>query len=190
MVGSGEVSGSSNNSGSSNSSNDSQMTGHDHMSHSVTQGGSVETAAQMQRRSPQAYYRMMADMAMSTRQLPLAGIGSVLVGLILVALIAQVAWPSRPVAPDLDGPARVGDLLLSGYMMAFEGAAFLILTGILGAVLLARREPANRRSRKKKPRAKVGNGSETATPNDNSRSESESAMPNLNSISLRSTEGR
>ena len=34
----------------------------------------------------------------------------------------------------------VGELLLSRYMIGFEGAAFLILAGIAGAVILARRE--------------------------------------------------
>ena len=116
---------------------------HGHMAHSSGMsggGGGVETAEQMQRRSPKAYYRMMADMAMTTRQLPLAGLFSMLAGFLLVVLVLLVAWPTRPVAPDLDGPSRVGDLLLSDYMIAFEGAAFLILAGILGAVLLARRE--------------------------------------------------
>lgn len=117
--------------------------GHDHghmAPSSSMSGGGVETAEQMQKRSPKAYYRMMADMAMSTRQLPLAGLFSLLAGLLLVVLVLLVAWPARPTAPDLDGPSGVGDLLLSNYMIAFEGAAVLILAGILGAVLLARRE--------------------------------------------------
>lgn len=126
---------------------------HGQMMHSSGKGGGeVETAEQMQKRSPKAYYRMMEGMAMSTRQLPLAGLFSILAGLLLVGLVLLVAWPSRPAAPDLDGPSRVGDLLLSNYMIAFEGAAFLILAGILGAVLLARRE------RERKKRGK-GNGS-------------------------------
>lgn len=131
---------------------ESQGGGHDHghMAHSSgMNGGGVETAEQMQRRSPKAYYRMMADMAMTTRQLPLAGLFSMLAGLLLVVLVLVVAWPSRPAAPDLDGPSRVGDLLLSNYMIAFEGAAFLILAGILGAVLLARRERKRQGARRK-----------------------------------------
>ncbi len=128
--------------------------GHDQgrMAHTSTKGpsrgGEVETAEQMQRRSPKAYYRMMAGMAMSTPQLPLAGIFSLVAGLLLVVRVLLVAWPARVVAPDLDGPSRVGDLLLSDYMVAFEGAAFLILAGILGAVLLARRERTRTRPRK------------------------------------------
>jgi hypothetical protein len=118
---------------------------HGHMMHTNKGGSEVETAEQMQKRSPKAYYRMMEGMAMSTRQLPLAAIFSMLAGLLLVVLVLLVAWPARPVAPDLDGPSRVGDLLLSDYMIAFEGAAFLILAGILGAVLLARRERERKR---------------------------------------------
>ena len=42
-----------------------------------------------------------------------------------------------------DAAARVGELLLSRYMIAFEGAAMLILAGIAGAVILGRRESAD-----------------------------------------------
>ena len=117
------------------------------MVHSDTRHGTM-TAAQMQRRDPTGYYKMMAGMAMSTGQLRLAGVFSAVAGLVLVFLIARVAWPRRPVATDLDGPTRVGDLLLSDYMLGFEGAAFLILLGILGAVLLARREKTREAVRK------------------------------------------
>ena len=40
--------------------------------------------------------------------------------------------------PDPDSARRVGQLLMEKYMVAFEGAGFLILIGIFGAVLLAR----------------------------------------------------
>lgn len=98
------------------------------------------TVASMQKRDPKGYYKMMEGMAMSTGQLKLAGIFSIVAGLVLVFLIVRVAWLPKPLALDLDGPTRVGDLLLSDYMMAFEGAALLILAGIVGAVVLARRE--------------------------------------------------
>ncbi len=44
----------------------------------------------------------------------------------------------------------VGELLLSRYMIGFEGAAFLILAGIAGAVILGKRE----RKTMEKPSAK------------------------------------
>ncbi len=109
------------------------------------------TVASMQKRDPKGYYKMMEGMAMSTGQLKLAGIFSVITGLVLVFLIARVAWLPKSPALDLDGPTRVGDLLLSDYMMAFEGAALLILAGIVGAVVLARRE-RNRPQKKKQSR--------------------------------------
>ncbi len=66
-----------------------------------------------------------------------AAAGAVLVGL----LIAAPDWPQAPAAPDPDSARQVGMLLMGKYMLAFEGAALLILTGIFGAVLLARTAP-------------------------------------------------
>ena len=121
------------------------------MTHGAGGDGSMNmdmTVATMQKRDPKGYYKMMEGMAMSTGQLKLAGIFSILTGLVLVFLIARVAWLPKPLALDLDEPTRVGNLLLSDYMMAFEGAALLILAGIVGAVVLARRE-GNRPQNKK-----------------------------------------
>ena len=54
-------------------------------------------------------------------------------------LVLRPAWPAMPEAvPDADSARRVGHLLMEKYMVAFEGAGFLILIGIFGAVLLAR----------------------------------------------------
>lgn len=79
------------------------------------------------------------DMSMVTPVRPLAawlalGIGVVLVGM----LILRPAWPVSAAVPDPDSARRVGHLLMDKYMVAFEGAGFLILIGIFGAVLLAR----------------------------------------------------
>ena len=54
-------------------------------------------------------------------------------------LVLRPAWPVMPDAvPDADSARRVGHLLMEKYMVAFEGAGFLILIGIFGALLLAR----------------------------------------------------
>lgn len=79
------------------------------------------------------------DMSMVTPVRPLAawlalGVGVTLVGM----LILRPAWPVSDAVPDPDSARRVGHLLMDKYMVAFEGAGFLILIGIFGAVLLAR----------------------------------------------------
>ena len=87
-----------------------------------------------------AHHKMMVDMAMSTEQLPLALIVGPLIGLALALLVALTRWPRSAAEPPPEASAAVGELLLSRYMIAFEGAAMLILAGIAGAVILGRRE--------------------------------------------------
>ena len=63
--------------------------------------------------------------------------------LLLIVLILQTPWPLAQGGPTQDATTAVGELLLSRYMIGFEGAAFLILAGIAGAVLFAKRERGN-----------------------------------------------
>lgn len=86
------------------------------------------------------HHRMMADMAMTTAQLPWAAAVGVASGLLLLAIVARPVWPVVAETPRLIAAERVGQLLLTKYMVAFEGAALLILTGIVTAVMLGRRE--------------------------------------------------
>jgi len=79
------------------------------------------------------------DMSMVTPVRPVAAwlaiaVGSVLVGMLLL----RPAWRVVEAFPDPDSARRVGHLLMAKYMIGFEGAGFLILIGIFGAVLLAR----------------------------------------------------
>ncbi len=90
--------------------------------------------------TPRQNYQMMVDMAMSTTQLPWAIALGIASALLLVVLIVQTSWPVAQGGPTQDATTAVGELLLSRYMIAFEGAAFLILAGIAGAVLFAKRE--------------------------------------------------
>lgn len=92
--------------------------------------------------SPQQHHRMMVDMAMSTTQLPWA----LLIGAASAGR-ARAAGAAYPVAagahrPDRGCDEHVGELLLSRYMIAFEGAAFFILAGIAAAVIFGKREQA------------------------------------------------
>jgi NADH-quinone oxidoreductase subunit J len=90
--------------------------------------------------SPRQHYQMMVDMAMSTAQLPWAIMLGAASALLLILLFVKTPWPLAHVGPTQDATTMVGELLLSRYMIGFEGAAFLILAGIAGAVILARRE--------------------------------------------------
>lgn len=83
---------------------------------------------------------MMAGMAMSTEQLPWAIAIGAITAAALVLFVVIATWPPAAPAPNSDAPRAVGDLLLNRYMIAFEGAAFLILAGIVGAVIIGRRE--------------------------------------------------
>ena len=79
------------------------------------------------------------DMSMTTPMKRYAAGLAVVVGAGLVALLLlRPAWPVSDVTPDPESARMVGGLLMSKYMMAFEGAGLLILVGIFGAVLLAR----------------------------------------------------
>jgi NADH:ubiquinone oxidoreductase subunit 6 (subunit J) len=110
-----------------------QMGGHSmEMSHEMNMGGMT----------PRQHYQMMVDMAMSTAQLPWAIVLGALSAILLIVLIVLTPWPLAHAVPNQDATTAVGELLLSRYMIAFEGAAFLILTAIAGAVIFARRERA------------------------------------------------
>ena len=79
------------------------------------------------------------DMSMTTQVRPFAAWLAIGAGSVLVAmLVLRPAWPVSDAVPDPDSARRVGHLLMEKYMVAFEGAGFLILIGIFGAVLLAR----------------------------------------------------
>lgn len=92
--------------------------------------------------TPRQNYDMMVDMAMSTAQLPWAIVIGTVSAVLLIALLILTPWPLAGTIPIQDASRVVGELLLSRYMISFEGAALLILAGIAGAVLLAKREQA------------------------------------------------
>ena len=118
-------------SGMGHSNHETQMAGHTmDMSHGMNMSGMT----------PGQYYQMMVDMAMSTAQLPWAIILGIASALLLIALVVLTPWPLAHSGPTQDATTAVGELLLSRYMIGFEGAAFLILAGIAGAVILAQRE--------------------------------------------------
>ena len=58
--------------------------------------------------------------------------------LLCVLLIFRRPWRVVSDLPDQDSARRVGELLMTRYMIAFEGAGLLILLGIFGAVMVSR----------------------------------------------------
>lgn len=93
-------------------------------------------------RDPEA--QMMVDMAMSTGQVRWALPISIIVTVALAVVVARPIWPTTSQVPSRDAVTVVGELLLSKYMIAFEGAALLIVSGIVAAVMLGRRESDDR----------------------------------------------
>ena len=79
------------------------------------------------------------DMSMVTPVRPYAAwLGLATGALLVLLLLLRPAWPVVNALPDPDSARQVGNLLMSKYMMAFEGAGLLILVGIFGAVYIAR----------------------------------------------------
>lgn len=79
------------------------------------------------------------DMSMVTPVRPGAAWLAGAIGLLLVGmLLLRPNWRMIDAMPHPNSAFSVGHLLMGKYMVAFEGAGFLILIGIFGAVLLAR----------------------------------------------------
>ncbi|MGY2896450.1 NADH-quinone oxidoreductase subunit J [Deinococcus sp. UYEF24] len=81
---------------------------------------------------------MDMDMAMTTPVRPWGIWLGVVIALGLALLILlRPAWPTGLAGPlDPDSPRQIGNLLMSKYMIGFEGAGLLILLGIMGAVFI------------------------------------------------------
>ena len=80
------------------------------------------------------------DMSMVTPVRPwAAALGVATSALLIVLLLWRPSWALDPTGAVQPLSARhIGDLLMGKYMMAFEGAGLLILTGIFGAVYVGR----------------------------------------------------
>lgn len=107
---------------------------HDHASMDMSDGGMKDDG------SMDMSGDGMMDMSMVTPIRPQAVWLAVAIAIALVALLlSRPSWHSAGgVIPDPNSAKRIGSLLMSKYMIGFEGAGFLILVGIFGAVLLAR----------------------------------------------------
>ena len=68
-----------------------------------------------------------------------AGLGLVVFGL-LVSVALRTPWPTAGAVRPSPTTARIGDALLSDFLLPFELVSVLLLLALIGAVLLARRE--------------------------------------------------
>jgi len=81
----------------------------------------------------------MSGMSMVTPVRRLAAWLAAATGCVLTALLLlRPNWPVSGAMPDPRSAERVGSLLMDKYMIGFEGAGFLILIGVFGAVFTAR----------------------------------------------------
>jgi NADH-quinone oxidoreductase subunit J len=87
---------------------------------------------------------------------PLAAIGPIFAGALLIELIVAVVGSGlslldstgAKVGDSFGSPAAIGDALLTKFLLPFEAASFLLLVAAVGAVVLARKrrglhEPAD-----------------------------------------------
>ena len=120
---------------------DEQHQGHQHGSHDMSSDGHGDASENEDHNDMNHGDMDMGDMDMSmvTPVRPYAawlGLGTG--ALLVLLLLLRPAWPVVDALPDPDSAQQVGNLLMSKYMMAFEGAGLLILVGIFGAVYIAR----------------------------------------------------
>jgi NADH-quinone oxidoreductase subunit J len=75
------------------------------------------------------------------KRMPVAiGLGVVLFGLIASQLLPGLMTVTKPLAPDDFGaPQNVGRALFTQYVIPFEAVSVLLLVGIVGSILLAKR---------------------------------------------------
>ena len=120
---------------------DEQHQGHQHGSHDMSSDGHGDANENEEHNDMNHGDMDMGDMDMSmvTPVRPYAAwLGLATGALLVLLLLLRPAWPVVDALPDPDSARQVGNLLMSKYMMAFEGAGLLILVGIFGAVYIAR----------------------------------------------------
>jgi len=60
--------------------------------------------------------------------------------LVLVVLLRQGRWTPQPAAVQSKTTAAIGKLFMTTYVLPFEVASVLLLIGLVGAIILARKE--------------------------------------------------
>lgn len=83
---------------------------------------------------------MMMDMSMTNEFTRPAAVMGTLIAAALVAAVAVTNWPDPQPLGRTDSAVVIGQELLGRYMIAFEGAAILIILGVTAAVIFGRKE--------------------------------------------------
>ncbi len=99
-----------------------------HNHNDETDGGDQQTMSGMD----------MSDMSMVTPVRQWAALLAIATGCVLIALLLlRPSWPVSSAVPDPRSARQIGSLLMDKYMIGFEGAGFLILISIFGAVFIS-----------------------------------------------------
>ncbi len=75
-------------------------------------------------------------------------LGAGLAGLMLYALLGRqpsLAQAARSLAEDFGSPQKVGQALFSQYLLPFEATSILLLAAMVGAIVMTRDEPREKR---------------------------------------------
>jgi len=80
------------------------------------------------------------------RTLPATIVAGILLGT-MIRLVTRASWHASSELPSPDGTiSAIGDLLMTTYLLPFEGAGVLLLAAVMGAALIARSSGAGEES--------------------------------------------
>ena len=69
--------------------------------------------------------------------------GLIIVGALLAATVltlSRTAWKLSTETPDMQSTVSIGNLLLTTYVLPFEVVSVVLLTALIGAIIIARRD--------------------------------------------------
>jgi NAD(P)H-quinone oxidoreductase subunit 6 len=81
---------------------------------------------------------MMGRTAHLNDQWVVAAVGAFALFIALTTVVRSVSWPVVEAAVPPDAIARVGELLVTDYVIPFEAASVLLLVALIGAIIIAR----------------------------------------------------
>ena len=74
----------------------------------------------------------------------ISALGSALLGIVLLLVIRNTAWPQPSLAVDINGgnsnPIAIGLTMFKQYAIPFELVSLLLIVGLVGAVILAKEQ--------------------------------------------------
>lgn len=70
----------------------------------------------------------------------IAGLVAVLMGVISLFVVTSTPWSLRPNPLDQETSARLGELMLTDFVLPFEIASLVLTAGLIGALVIARED--------------------------------------------------